>query len=112
MAWIKTAETENSKDSDEAANNRWMDEVILHPFQQHFISIVSGWWEDDDEKLCAMEPSLWFENIPSDARIKPRTSWSEGNAETTEITGSLILWVFLETYEPKHDKTNWYVHPA
>ena len=37
------------------------------------ISVISGLWVDDDERLCAMEPCLLLKRSPRHAGLEPRT---------------------------------------
>ena len=38
------------------------------------ISVISGRWEGDNERLCALEPHLRLERVPSPAGLENRTS--------------------------------------
>ena len=52
-----------------------MMDAILRPFQ-HFnsISVLSGHWADDNERLCAMEPLLRLARFPTPAVLEPETA--------------------------------------
>ena len=42
--------------------NGWMDDLQFYVLFNS-ISIISGQWEGDNERLCAMEPSLRLERF-------------------------------------------------
>ena len=42
------------------------------------ISVLSGRWLADNERLCAMEPLLRSERFPPQARLEPGTGRSKG----------------------------------
>ena len=42
------------------------------------ISIISGQWEGDNVRLCAVEPQLQLERTPPSAGLKSRTAISAG----------------------------------
>ena len=42
----------------------------LCPF--YSISVISGRWDADNERLCAMEPSYWSERFPPLAGFGPQ----------------------------------------
>ena len=46
------------------------------------ISVISGRWTGDNEKLCAMEPRLRLERSPPRAGLEPRTAPSIGQGLT------------------------------
>ena len=37
----------------------WMDDLGFY-ILFNSISVISGRWDDDNERLCAMEPRLWL----------------------------------------------------
>ena len=43
------------------------------------ISVILRWWEDDNERLCVMEPHLWFERFLPPVDLEPRTARSTGD---------------------------------
>ena len=51
---------------------RWMEELQLYV---HFnsISVISGRWKDDHERLCAMKHRLGSERISPPVRFEPET---------------------------------------
>ena len=51
------------------------------------ISVVSGGWSDDDERLCAMELHIPLKRSSPQAGPKLRTARSVGQRLTTELTG-------------------------
>ena len=53
--------------------------MILHPFQQY---VISGPWVDDNEKLCAMEPSLQLKRSLPQAGLEPGTASAVGQGLT------------------------------
>ena len=54
----------------------WMNDLQFYLFNS--ISCISGQWEDDNKKLCAMEPNLRFETLPPRVQIEPGTTNSAG----------------------------------
>ena len=48
----------------------------LCPF--YSISVISGRWDADNERLCAMEPSYWSERFPPLAGFEPGTARAAG----------------------------------
>ena len=42
------------------------------------ISVISGWWVGNNEKLCAMEPHLRLERSLSQEGLKPQTAREAG----------------------------------
>ena len=55
-----------------------MDDLPFY-FLFNSISVISGRWLDDNERLWAMEPCLWLERFPPQAGIEPRTARSALN---------------------------------
>ena len=64
--------------SDMLKFRRWMDgwPVILHPFNS--ITVISGWWADDTERLCKTEPNLCLRRFLPQAGLKLGTARSVG----------------------------------
>ena len=61
---------------------------LLRPFNN--ISVISGRWEDDNERLCAMEPRLRLKRFSYRAGIEPAPLDQEASTyhfdyETTSI---------------------------
>ena len=46
------------------------------------ISVISGWWVDDNERLCTMEPHLQLKRSLPQARLKSGTTRSVGQRLT------------------------------
>ena len=46
------------------------------------ISVISGRWADDNERLCAMDPRLRLKKSPPRAGIVPETAISVGQRLT------------------------------
>ena len=57
----------------------------LCPF--YSISVISGRWDADNERLCAMEPSYWSERLPPLAGFRPETARAAGQGYTYWATG-------------------------
>ena len=57
----------------------------LCPF--YSISVISGQWDADNERLCAMEPSYWSERFPLLADFGPETARAAGQGYTYWATG-------------------------
>ena len=57
----------------------------LCPF--YSISDISGRWDADNERLCAMEPSYWSERFPPLAGFGPETARAAGQGFTYWATG-------------------------
>ena len=64
--------------------NGWM-AYKLCPF--YSISVISGRWDADNERLCAMEPSYWSERFPPLAGFGPETASAAGQGYTYWATG-------------------------
>ena len=64
--------------------NGWM-AYKLCPF--YSISIISGRWDADNERLCAMEPSYLSERFPPLAGFGPETARAAGQGYTYWATG-------------------------
>ena len=64
-----------------------MDDLL---FYVHFnsISVISGLWMDDKERLCAIEHRLRLKNSSPQAGIEPRTARSVGKRLTLRATGT------------------------
>ena len=58
------------------------------------ISIISGWWVDDNERLCAMEPHLWLRRF----RLK-RSSKSVSQRLTHSAIGAPPKVQFYYTFD-------------
>ena len=65
--------------------------AILRIFNS--ISVISGRWTGDNEKLCAMEPCLRLERSPPRAGLEPRTAPSIGQGLTYWVTGAPRHWL-------------------
>ena len=54
----------------------WMDGWVrvLRPFNS--ISVISRWWKDENERLCAMKRRLGSGRISPLARFEPATPWT------------------------------------
>ena len=65
--------------------------AILRIFNS--ISVISGRWTGDNEKLYAMEPRLRLERSPPRAGLEPRTVQSIGQGLTYCATGALRHWL-------------------
>ena len=48
---------------------RWMIDDLWFYVLLNSISVISGRWEDDNERLCALEPHVWFEIFPPHAEL-------------------------------------------
>ena len=59
------------------------------------ISIISGRWDADNERLYAMKPSYWSERFPPLEGFGPGTARAEGQGLTYWATGLPKLY---ETY--------------
>ena len=57
----------------------------LCPF--YSISVISGRWDADNERLCAMEPSYWSERFPPLVGFGPETARAAGQGYTYWATG-------------------------
>ena len=57
----------------------------LCPF--YSISVISGRWDADNERLCAMEPSYWSERFPPLADFGPEIARAAGQGYTYWATG-------------------------
>ena len=64
--------------------NRWM-AYELCPF--YSISVISGRWDADNERWCAIEPSYWLERFPPLAGFEPGTARAAGQGFTYWATG-------------------------
>ena len=51
------------------------------------ISVISGRWDADNKRLCAMEPSYWLERFPPLAGFEPGTARTAGQGFTYWATG-------------------------
>ena len=64
----------------------WMDDLQICPTVLfNSISVISGQWKADNERLCAMEPCLKFERFPLPVGLEPRTatSWTQDSYIST-----------------------------
>ena len=52
------------------------------------ISVISGPWLGDNERLCAMEPRLQLERFLPQVRLEPRTARSVGQRLTYQAGGN------------------------
>ena len=57
----------------------------LYPF--YSISVISGRWDADNERLCAMEPSYWLERFSPVAGFEPGTARTADQGFVYWITG-------------------------
>ena len=57
----------------------------LYPF--YSISVISGRWDADNERLCAMEPCYWLERFPPVAGFEPGTARTADQGFVYWITG-------------------------
>ena len=55
-----------------------IDRQRTRAFMSFSTVVISGQWEDDNVRLCAMEPGLGLEQLPPAARFKARTTRSAG----------------------------------
>ena len=69
----------------------WLALAILRIFNS--ISVISGRWTGDNEKLCATEPRLQLERSPPRAGVETRTAPSIGQGLTYWATGALRHWI-------------------
>ena len=54
-----------------------MDDLQICPtVLSNSISVISGQWKADNERLCAMEPRLQFERFLPPVGLEPRTATS------------------------------------
>ena len=51
---------------------RWMDDCDFTTFNT--ISVISGRWVDDNERLCAMEPNLRLKRSTPQAGLQDKTA--------------------------------------
>ena len=65
--------------------HEWRMVYKLCPF--YSISVISGRWDADNERLCAMEPSYWSERFPPLAGFGPETARAAGQGYTYWATG-------------------------
>ena len=68
----------------------WMDHLQFYTFFNS-ISVISGLWEGDNERLSAMKLCLQLERFPSPAGLDPGTARSAGQC-LSELTGLLIFF--------------------
>ena len=66
----------------------WMGEAFYDLFNS--ISVISGRWAGDKERLYAMEPRLRLKRSPSQAGLEPGTARSVSQRFTYCVTGDLI----------------------
>ena len=59
----------------------WMDDLRVYVLFKS-ISVISGQWLDDNERLCAMEPDFQSERFPPQAGLEYRTIKSVGQSFT------------------------------
>ena len=65
-----------------------MDDLRFH-ILSNSISIISGRWTADNERLCAMEPRLRMKEFPPPAGLELETARSAGQHLTYLATGAL-----------------------
>ena len=53
-----------------ACMDRWMDDLLVY-ILSNSISVISGQWADDNERLCATEPHLRLERSPPHIGFEP-----------------------------------------
>ena len=58
---------------------------VLRPFNS--ISVISRWWKDEHERLCAMKRRLGLGRISP-----PATPWSEVGSDNRSATRTLRVW--------------------
>ena len=58
-----------------------MDDLFIYVLFNS-VSMISGRWTDDNERLCAMEARLQLKRSPSQAGIELRTARSVGQPLT------------------------------
>ena len=58
-----------------ARKDGWIDDLRLYVLLNS-ISVITGRWEVENEKLCAMEPRFRLKIFSSQARIEPGTTRS------------------------------------
>ena len=73
----------------------WMDDwlAILRPFNS--ISIILGRWVGNNEKLCAVEPRLWFKRLPPPTCLQHGTAKSAGQRFNYWGTGAPTCTMFV-----------------
>ena len=76
-----------------------MDDLLYILFNS--VSVISGRWADDNERLCAMEPRLRLKRFPPQAGIEPGTARSVGQRFTHLGTGA-PPFVNKNTCNPMH----------
>ena len=54
-----------------------MDDLLFYNLFNS-ISLISGYWLDDNDRLCAMEPCLQLERFLPQAGLQPETARSAG----------------------------------
>ena len=59
------------------------------------ILVISGEWEGDNERLCAMESHLWLKGFLPSMGMKPRTARSacQPPAQPSERQGLPLKWI-------------------
>ena len=74
----------------------WMDLQFYVLFNS--ISVISGQWIGDNERLCAMKPCLHLKRFSPQAEIEPGTTGSAGQCLTyraTEAPNSISNFDYL-----------------
>ena len=61
--------------------NRWIDDWQFYVLFNR-ISVISGRWADDNERLCAMEPHLGLKRPSPHARLKLKNARSVSQGST------------------------------
>ena len=67
--------------------DEWMDDLRFYVIFNS-ISVISGRWLVDNERMCAIEPILRSERFPPQARLEPGIARSEGERLTHRVTGA------------------------
>ena len=67
--------------------DRWMDGLRFHVLFNS-ISVISGQWTGDNERLCAISPRLRLKRSPPQAGLEPGTATSVGKRLICRATGA------------------------
>ena len=70
------------------------------------ISVISGRWDADNERLCAMEPSYWLERFPPVAGFEPGTARAADQGFIYWVTGLPKVYDILFSYRTFHFYAN------
>ena len=68
----------------------WMDDLQFYVLFNS-ISVISGQWADDNERLCAIEPHLELKRALPHAGLKLMTARSVGQRLTHRATGAPLV---------------------